>query len=805
MRSMTVALGLAIGGGLLWSAGCADVTGPGAESTNAAVSDPVERLTPADPDLAYIALPPGTYPDGVLAVIRNSRGGATVSAAITDGGLDAVPIAAAVGDVVEIEVRNAAGGTPIVASYTVPAKRKPRVIRTAPGRGKTDVPLNANIVIVFSEPVSASTLSSSVQLMKGGTAVAGSVHLLEGTTAAAVFEPSSPLEANSAYELAVTQGVHDLQGDALDARVTSDFTTGGDVAQPATVVTVLPDTTAVIIGSEAQLVATARDTNRTLIVGRPVEWISENPSVASVSSAGLVTARAAGSARIRATLDGRSGIGIIVVVSSLRPVASVTIVPETSTVLVGGLVRLTAVLKDAAGNIVSYRPVSWASSDSTIVQVSPGAGGTAVVTRLAQGTASITASSESKSGTATISGGAVGPYALASAGGHTCAVTGASQAWCWGGYDGYAQQLGNGTLLSTHVPSAVAGGMSFRTVTSGSGHSCALTTNGAAYCWGSNWGGALGIGRSPPASGCSPDDPACLTTVPARVVGDFQFSVIAADEHTCALTPAGAAYCWGLNVFGQLGVGSNDGPEYCLTYMTEGNGCSMGPAPVAGGLTFTAIDAGNSHSCALGAGGTAFCWGWDHSGVLGDGFALLQDRASPTRVAGGNVFVAISTGGLHNCALTADGSAYCWGLNDDGQLGVGTATGPQICTHPLNPDRGTTNCSTTPVPVAGDLRFSAIGAGSSHTCGLTTDGAAYCWGDNWYGELGIDNATVQKSPVPVQVGGGLTFTSLSVGDWHNCGITLDHVMYCWGSNNQGQLGNGTTTDSSVPVRVAGQP
>jgi alpha-tubulin suppressor-like RCC1 family protein len=760
----------------------------------------VLRLTPAEADVAYISMPPNSFPDGVLAAVHNSRGGGTVTAAVIDGGFDALPIAAAAGDVVEIEIRNAGGAAPVMASYKVPDRRKPRVIRTAPGRGKTDVPLNANIVVVFSEPIAPSTLSSSVQLLKDGNPVLGAVHLIEGVTAAAVFEPASPLEANASYQLVVTQGVSDLQGDALDARVATDFTTGASVAEPATVVTVLPDTTAVVIGSMAQLVAEARDTNGTLIVGRSVEWTSEDVSVATVSSTGLATAHAIGTARIRATLDGRSAFGVIVGVGSLDPVGSVDVVPGTSTVLVGGVLRLTAVLKDAGGNIVRYRSVAWQSSDPAVAQVSPAPGGTAVVTRLAQGTATIIATSEGKTGTATITSGSVGPYVQISAGGNSCAVTDASQAWCWG-IDGNTGQLGNGTSLDSHVPSAVAGGLSLGTVTSGSGHACALTTDGTAYCWGSNVSGELGIGTAPLTSGCGPDDPSCHSSVPVRVVGGLQFSVIDTDEHTCALTRVGTAYCWGSNAYGQLGVGTLVGPESCPIYTIE---CSTKPVAVAGGRTFTAIETGYNHSCALRAGGAAFCWGWNHSGVLGDGTSLEQQHPGPVQVAGGLSFVAISVGGFHNCGLTADGSAYCWGMNEYGELGAGTMTGPEICTHPSNPEFGRTNCSNKPVLVAGGLHFSAIGAGFYHTCGLTTDGDAYCWGDNLYGQLGID-FTAQNSPVPVLVRGGLTFTTLNAGSGHNCGITLGRELYCWGNNGGGQLGIGTTFHSSVPVRVAGQP
>jgi len=142
---------------------------------------------------------------------------------------------------------------------------------------------------------------------------------------------------------------------------------------------------------------------------------------------------------------------------------------------------------------------------------------------------------------------------------------------------------------------------------------------------------------------------------------------------------------------------------------------------------------------------------------------------------------------LHNCALTRDGQAYCWGQNGNGQLGTG-AEGV---------------FSTVPVPVAGGLTFTTISAGGNHTCAVATTGGTYCWGVNQFGELG--DGTNANRPSPTLVSGGLGFESVSAGGLHTCGRTkVLGIVYCWGANGQGQLGNATTTNSSVPVRVVDQ-
>jgi alpha-tubulin suppressor-like RCC1 family protein len=161
-----------------------------------------------------------------------------------------------------------------------------------------------------------------------------------------------------------------------------------------------------------------------------------------------------------------------------------------------------------------------------------------------------------------------------------------------------------------------------------------------------------------------------------------------------------------------------------------------------------------------------------------------------------DLFSAVSAGWDHSCGkglYTA--VAFCWGDNASGELGIGTTTGPEQCTVGGTP----VPCSTKPVAVGGGLTFYTVSAGNFFTCGVSS--MAYCWGDNTYGQLG--NGSTTNSSTPVAVAGGLGLSQISVGDFTVCGLVSGGIAYCWGDNTYGQLGNGSTTNSSTPVAVAG--
>ena len=206
---------------------------------------------------------------------------------------------------------------------------------------------------------------------------------------------------------------------------------------------------------------------------------------------------------------------------------------------------------------------------------------------------------------------------------------------------------------------------------------------------------------------------------------------------------------------------------------------SFGATAVA--FVLASIDAGGDFSCGINAGGAAFCWGANDNGQLGDGTTTASPQ--PVAVTGSLVFSSITTGRFHSCGLVGS-TAYCWGGNSLGQLGDGTNTNRSA-----------------PVPVAGGLTFIALDAGDQFTCGLVTGGAARCWGRNAQGQLGDGTQTTQSAPVVVS--GGLTFASIDAGSVHACARQAGGALYCWGSNGQGRLGDGTTTMRLVPTPVTG--
>ncbi|MFI5280853.1 MAG: RCC1 domain-containing protein [Gemmatimonadales bacterium] len=360
---------------------------------------------------------------------------------------------------------------------------------------------------------------------------------------------------------------------------------------------------------------------------------------------------------------------------------------------------------------------------------------------------------------------------------HTCALTTDGSAFCWGG-NRYGQ-LGTGSsdTLAHPMPARVAGGLRFSTISAGERHTCALTIAGSAWCWGNGSSGALGTGDT-------------LTRMtPTAVAGGIAFASISAGAggvgvgaHTCALTAGGVAYCWGNGVYGQLGGGTNTS--------------SVAPAAVSGGLMFTSVSAGETHTCGV-AGGAAYCWGFNAHGALGAG-APSSSVYAPSPVSGGLSFATVRAGFRYTCALTAVGAAYCWGLNQYGQIGALT---PNSC---LGFSDDVFPCSVTPLAVQGAPAMASVFAGSVHTCALTPGGQAYCWGANESGQLG-DGTITQQRPAPASVPGGLVFNQLTLGGHHTCGLTTGGAMYCWGDNSSGQLGDGSTNGRSVPMPVALAP
>jgi alpha-tubulin suppressor-like RCC1 family protein len=345
----------------------------------------------------------------------------------------------------------------------------------------------------------------------------------------------------------------------------------------------------------------------------------------------------------------------------------------------------------------------------------------------------------------------------AGSGAHTCAVTATGTAFCWGA--NFLGQLGDGGTVERLTPVPVAGGLKFRMVSAGNGHSCGVTTDNRAYCWGNNQFGRLGVGTTFDQ----------LTPVP--VVGGLQFRHVSVGiGHTCGLTTTNRIFCWGRNDQGQLGDGSRID--------------RLRPVAIAGGRQYRQVSAGGIHTCAVTTSYQAFCWGFNDRGRLGIGSTVVR-RLRPAAVAGTLLFSQISASYTHTCAVTTGARAFCWGFGLYGQVGDG-----QTLDH------------RTPRAVAGGIDFTRVTAGPFHTCGEAANNRAYCWGLNETGAIG-DGTNDNSRTAPVLVAGSLSFRQLSSGNSFTCGKTSASAVYCWGFNQFGQLGDGTTTDRVTPTPVAG--
>jgi alpha-tubulin suppressor-like RCC1 family protein len=305
--------------------------------------------------------------------------------------------------------------------------------------------------------------------------------------------------------------------------------------------------------------------------------------------------------------------------------------------------------------------------------------------------------------------------------------------------------------------SATAVDLTVLAISAGGTHSCAaLASDGR--CWGTNINGQLGNGT------VSPD------SMPVVVTGALVPTQVGAGQsHSCLLAVAGTAHCWGLNSSGQVGDGTTTS--------------SLVPVTVTGGHVFTMLTVGAFHTCGLKADGSVYCWGAGANGRLGNGFT--QNAGIPQLVTGGFNFITVSAGTTHTCAVRMDGIVLCWGSNVNGRLGDGTTT-----------DR------LTPTSVSGAGIYTTVAAGGAHSCAIDTTGVAWCWGLGTSGQLGTGSLPAQLL-MPTTVAGSTSFSAITTGSLHSCGLDGAGSAWCWGSNGLGRLGDGTTVLRSSPVGVLG--
>ncbi len=352
------------------------------------------------------------------------------------------------------------------------------------------------------------------------------------------------------------------------------------------------------------------------------------------------------------------------------------------------------------------------------------------------------------------SGGSDGSY---------CALLAAGTVKCWG-YNAYGE-LGNGTTTNFTIPVSVKGIANATAVSRGFYGYCALLSTSAVKCWGYNADGELGNGST------------TGSTTPVAVKGiTGARTVVGGDGSSCALLATGKLKCWGYNGQGELGNGTTTGSDV--------------PVAVSGVSGVGAIVASHGFSndgyyCAVLATAKVSCWGYNAQGELGNGTTANSDL--PVGVLGLSGATAVSGGYLGTCALLSTSNVKCWGYNNDGELGNGSTTG-----------------STIPVTVKGITGASTVVGGDGSSCALLSTGKLKCWGYNGQGELG--NGTTSGSDVPVAVTGVTSANALVVGngnagDGNYCVVLASARASCWGYNGDGELGNGTTTTSDVPVTV----
>jgi len=337
-----------------------------------------------------------------------------------------------------------------------------------------------------------------------------------------------------------------------------------------------------------------------------------------------------------------------------------------------------------------------------------------------------------------------------------------SQAYAWGNNKYGA--LGNNNTTASSSPVSIASAETNWHKLSAGGNSNAIwslgiTSTGTLWSWGNNAYGQLGLNNSTPRSS------------PVLVVGGFSdwCQVSAGNKHAVAVRENGTAWAWGLNNFGQLGL----------------NDTTTRQSPVQIGLlTWCQLSAGFLHTVGIRQNSTALGWGSNNFGQLGDG--TTDAKSSPVSVVGGFTDWCQVSGGQHTLGVRTNGTAWAWGSNDYGKLGDGT----------------TVNKSSPVSVIGGFTNWCQVSAGFDSSLALRTNGTAWAWGIGSDGRLG-DGTTVNKSS-PVSVIGGFTnWCQVSAGQNHSLGVRQNGLVWAWGNNTNGQLGNNTTTNRSSPVSAIG--
>ena len=372
---------------------------------------------------------------------------------------------------------------------------------------------------------------------------------------------------------------------------------------------------------------------------------------------------------------------------------------------------------------------------------------------------------------------------------YTCALSRDYIASCWG-RNGVGQ-LGNGSTSNSSVPVAVstagvlAGAQVTKLVSAGNEFSssvCALTTTSLIACWGFGGSGQLGNGSTSNSS-----VPVAVSTagvLSGKTISDIQ----TLGASTCVLATDGRVYCWGDGSLGQLGNGSTSSSSVPVAVTTSG---------VLSGKTVTRLLAASGRFCVITSDSQMFCWGFNSSGRLGNGSTTNSSvpvAVTTSGVLSGKTIKSAAMGAAFTCVVASDDKPYCWGSGVNGELGNNASSNSSV---PV--------AVTTSGALSGKtIKSLAVNPLGSHICAIASDDRAYCWGSGADGRLGNGSTANGTTPSAVSTAGvlsGKSIRSLAMSGWSSCALTTDNGVYCWGQNGYRQLGNGSSTDSSVPVAV----
>jgi alpha-tubulin suppressor-like RCC1 family protein len=353
----------------------------------------------------------------------------------------------------------------------------------------------------------------------------------------------------------------------------------------------------------------------------------------------------------------------------------------------------------------------------------------------------------------------------------TCALDDGGVAYCWG--DNSAGQLGTGTTASAQSPISVvrSGALQGKTLTSisvGATYTCATDSVGAAYCWGQNDVGQLGNGST--TNSLSP----VAVQVTGALASKSLISISAGSNSTCAIDSEGLAYCWGMTGAYPSLSEQNNSPKAVTT------------TGVLKGKVIKQISIGLYTTCAVDTQGSAYCWGSNTNGSLGN--STTTDSATPVAVTTAQKFATISVGNNFACGVTTTSTVSCWGQNSNGQLGTNNTTQYLVPTNAYSSSS-----------LAGKT-VNSVSAGFTSTCVVDTAGGAYCSGANTAGKLG-NNSTAASLQLTTVVAPSveLAFKQLSTQRDLSCGIAENDRLYCWGDNSRYGLGTGSSAPASTGI------